>query len=240
MNSTSLIRRGAAVSAMAIPPGAVLLLDLAGISFAFTVGVSTFFSPCSYSLLPVYMLYYLGRSSSRQDAAQKGLVSAFGILSVFVILGLIAAYLGLLFNSINLAQYSGLMLVAMGLITLSDLHLPVHFLNLSPPRRTDLLGLYLFGAAYGLASVGCSLAMFLSVMAYALTIESFPGGFLLILSYSLGIAIPMVLMSLVGANISRFTSRWNKSAALKPWLHRLGGLALLAIGAYLVFISYLS
>lgn len=224
---------------MVIPPGAVLLLDLAGISFAFTVGISTFFSPCSYSLLPVYMLYYLGRSSSRHDAAQKGLVSAFGILSVFVILGLIAAYLGLLFSSIKLAQYSGLLLVSMGLITLSGIHLPMHFLTISPPRRTDLLGLYLFGAAYGLASVGCSLAMFLSVMAYALTIGSFPSGFMLILSYSLGIAIPMVLMSLLGSNISRFTARWNKSTTFKPWLHRLGGLALLAIGAYLIFVSYL-
>jgi len=224
---------------MAISASVVLLLDPASISFAFTVGVSTFFSPCSYSLLPVYMLYYMGRDSSKCDAAQRGLMSAFGILSVFIIIGLITAYLGLLFSNVKLAQFSGVIFVAMGLVTLLDLHLPVPFFSISPPRRTDLLGLYLFGAAYGLASMGCSLAMFLSVVAYALTIESFPGGFLLIIFYSLGIAVPMIFMSLLGANISKFASRRaSKFTGLKSWLHRLGGFALLAIGVYLAFVSY--
>jgi len=168
--------------------------------------------------------------------ALKGLVSAFGILSVFIILGLFSAHLGFLLSNISCAQVSGLIFAAMGIVTLLDLRLPVRILHVTPPKRTDLLGLYLFGIAYGMASVGCSLAMFLSVVAYALSIESFLNGFLSIISYSLGIAIPLLLMALLGADITSFASK--RIAPIRPWLHWFGGLALLIMGTYLIFRSF--
>jgi len=216
--------------------GATMLFDPASLSFAFTAGVFTFFSPCSFSLLPAYILYYLGRDASRHDTARKGLVCAFGILSVFIILGLISAHLGLLLSNVSFSQVSGLIFMAMGVVTLLDLRLPVRTLRVTPPKRTDLLGLYLFGIAYGMASVGCSLAMFLSVVAYALSMEGFLNGFLAIISYSLGIAIPLLLMAFLGADISAFASK--RSAPIRPWLHKFGGLALLVMGTYLIFRSF--
>ena len=222
---------------VAMNAGASLPFDPASLSFAFTAGVFTFLSPCSFSLLPAYILYYLGRDSSRHDTAWKGLVSAIGILSVFAVLGLISAHLGILLSSVSFSQVSGLIFIAMGIVTLLDLRLPVLTPHVAPPRRADLLGLYLFGIAYGMASIGCSLAMFLSVVAYALSTESFLNGFLSMISYSLGIAIPLLLMAFLGADISAFVSK--RSAPLRPWLHRIGGLALMAMGAYLILRSYI-
>jgi len=216
--------------------GASLQFDPASLSFAFTAGVFTFLSPCSFSLLPAYILYYLGRDSSWHDTAWKGFVSTLGILSVFIVLGLISAHLGILLSSVSFTQVSGLIFMAMGIVTLLDLRLPIRALRVTPPKRTDLLGLYLFGIAYGMASTGCSLAMFLSVVAYALSTESFLNGFLSIISYSLGIAIPLLLMAFLGADISAFASK--RSAPIRPWLHRIGGLALMVIGTYLILRSF--
>jgi len=216
--------------------GASMLFDPASLSFAFMAGVFTFASPCSFSLLPAYILYYLGRDASRHDTALKGLVSAFGILSVFIVLGLISAHLGNLFSNVSFSQISGLIFMAMGIVTLLDLRLPIRAIRVTPPERTDLMGLYLFGIAYGMASIGCSLAMFLSVIAYAISMEDFLNGFLSIISYSLGIAIPLLLMAFLGADISAYASK--RSAPIRPWLHKFGGLTLLIIGTYLIIRSF--
>ncbi|MGQ9513776.1 MAG: cytochrome c biogenesis CcdA family protein [Thermoproteota archaeon] len=192
-------------------------------------GAFTFFSPCSYPLLPAYMLYYLGGKISRRDAVQKGLIGVFGIISVFFSFGLITAYLGLLVSHIILIkEISGSIMIFLGFMMLLDAHLPTLNIPIVAPRRKDLIGLFLFGAAYGFASVSCSLAIFISIVSYGISRQGFLNGLLLIVFYSLGIGVPMILFAIISTNLKEFIS--NRYASATRWIHRVAGFTLLSVG----------
>jgi cytochrome c biogenesis protein CcdA len=175
------------------------------------------------------VLYYLGGKAARRDAVKMGLVGALGIISIFFVFGFVIACLGLFLSHISLiTKASGLILIAMGLVTLLDAHLPTPNLPIVFSRRKGPIGMFLFGAAYGLASMGCSLAIFLSVVAYAISTQGFLSGFLSIIFYSLGIGIPMVLVSVMSSSIKELVSRRCAKAA--RWIRKLSGLALLIVG----------
>lgn len=70
------------------------MVDTVLMQLAFSAGVVTFFSPCSYALLPAYISYYLGRVSGEERnisslrGALKGVgvgtAATLGFLSVFI------------------------------------------------------------------------------------------------------------------------------------------------------------
>ena len=212
-------------------------LDTAGIAFAFTAGLLSIFSPCGYALLPGYISYYLGSDFSVVRAVTGGLVCTLGLMTLYSVIGVLASGLGVVLSSVipTVSLVVGLLMIAMGAATLLHVNLPFIQVGASPSRRQGLVGLYLFGLVYGVAGVGCSAPVFISVFFYALS-GGVLNGVLTFLVYGLGMGIPLIVTSVLVARakdvmigrISRATER----------LQRLSGFILVAVGIYLIYYNF--
>ena len=213
-------------------------LDTAGIAFAFTAGLLSIFSPCGYALIPGYISYYLGSDFSVVRAVTGGLACTLGLMSLYSAMGVLASGLGVVLSGVipTLSLVAGLLMIVMGATTLLHVNLPFIQVGASPSRRQGLVGLYLFGLVYGVAGVGCSAPVFISVFFYALS-GGLINGVLTFLVYGLGMGVPLIVTSVLVARakevmigrISRATERFQS----------LSGVVLLAVGIYLIYYNYI-
>jgi cytochrome c-type biogenesis protein len=219
-----------------------LSIDLPGLALAFSAGVLTLFSPCSFPLLPGYVLYYLGSGTSPRRYLSAGFACTSGILAVFSAIGLAASALRLITfqHASFLGFVASLIVISMGIGMVAGLKLPPLFVLARAPKRRDLAGAFLYGVAYGLAASGCSAPIFLSMIIYATMTGGALGPFygaVVFLVYALGMALPMAAITAFVAKAKGFVL--SKLVKTTPWLQRASGLLLIAIGAY-ILCSYLS
>jgi len=215
------------------------VLDYAGLFFAFTAGVFTLFSPCSYAMLPGYISYYLGEDSSLSRAASGSLACTLGLMTVYLLFGGLSSLLGSVLVSFipTLNLLSGLFLILLGVATLRDLNIPYLQFNLQPSERRGLLGLYLFGLVYGIAGIGCSAAIFISVFVYSIGL-GWMNSLLTFIFYALGMGVPLLLTSVLVSQAKDLMV--NRIRSNTEWLHRISGTVLILAGLYMLYLYYIT
>jgi cytochrome c biogenesis protein CcdA len=212
-------------------------LDTAGIAFAFTAGLLSIFSPCGYALLPGYISYYLGSDFSVVRAVTGGLACTLGLMTLYSVIGVLASGLGVVLSSVipTVSLVAGLLMIAMGAATLLHVNLPFIQVGASPSRRQGLVGLYLFGLVYGVAGVGCSAPVFISVFFYALS-GGVLNGVVTFLVYGLGMGLPLIVTSVLVARAKEVMI--GRISMATERFQRLSGVVLVAVGIYLIYYNY--
>ena len=169
----------------------------------FLEGVITFVSPCLLPMLPVYLSYFMG--SGRPDArrALRGALGfVLGFTAVFVFMGALSGTLGRLLvahrTAVNLI--SGAVVILLGLHFLGVLR--IGLLNRSTRAGADIRGTGFFsalllGIVFSLGWTPCVGAFLGSALLMASQQGSVLQGVLLLISYSLGLAIPFLLSAIL-------------------------------------------
>jgi cytochrome c-type biogenesis protein len=120
-----------AMSGSAVPVPVGTTLGLAG--WAVVVGVGTFFSPCSFPLLPGYMSYYLGMKESRRmrRALYAGVAAAMGLVVLFIFVGIIIGISGYAITPFVpiLEPIVGFVIVILGVVLLTNWVLPTYYIT---------------------------------------------------------------------------------------------------------------
>jgi cytochrome c-type biogenesis protein len=216
-----------------------MALQLSGLAFAFTAGVFSLFSPCSYALLPGYVSYYLGANFGVVKALTGGLACTLGLITVFAAIGALASSLGELVPQIIplLDIAAGIILIAMGLGNLLDLKMPFISLNIVPSKKQGFLGLYTYGIVYGLAGVGCSAPIFISVLFYSMS-KGLAQGVLSFVAYALGMGAPLIVTTVLLSQAKDYMIQKINMATEK--LRRVSGAILVAVGLYLIYYYYIT
>jgi cytochrome c-type biogenesis protein len=160
-----------------------------------------------------------------------GLV-ALGFLGLFAIVGLPLSYgVGTIADAVPwVGLVTGAVLAVTGLFAVIGLHVRLG-LRLQPRVRADrrIATMVLFGVGYGLASLGCTLPIFLTLVGASL------GGDKLRVFAAYGVGMVLVLMAL---SVAVACTRVGISQFLRPLLRyvgRIAGLLLFAAGGYLVY-----
>ena len=186
----------------------------AQVALAFAAGLLSFATPCVLPLVPGYLSAVSGTapgaSGRRVVAASLPFVAGFTL--VFVALGTAAAGAGELFdeNRRLLLQVAGLLVVVLGFAFMGLLPFP--FLErLAAPelvagaeRRGSSA---LLGAAFAVCAAPCVGPVLATILALASDASTVGQGALLLLVYSLGLALPFVLVGIGFARTMR-TFRW--------------------------------
>lgn len=213
-------------------------MDLTGFAFAFISGVFSLLSPCGYALLPGYLAYFLGSRLDVRRAIFGGLVCTLGLISIFSLIGLSASSLGALLPQLIplLTLIAGIVMILMGVITLMNLgvlhiSLPLGFIG-----RGGLTGLYLFGLSYGLAAVGCSAPIFLSLLFYAMS-RGLINGVMMFLAYSVGVGLPLIVTGILMARVKELMI--EKIGYATPLIQRSSGIFLIIAGIYLLYFYHI-
>ena len=100
-------------------------------------------------------------------------------------------------------------------------------------ETVSVRGFFLFGLAIGLPSLSCTLPVFLVIMGSSLTAGSFAAGAGRFLSYGLGMASVLLVLTLAlaffkGGVISRLRS-------VTPYVQPISAALLVVAGAYIIF-----
>ncbi|MBI1881757.1 MAG: cytochrome c biogenesis protein CcdA [Chloroflexi bacterium] len=216
------------------------------LAFAFTAGVFATVNPCGWAMLPSFVSYYLG--SNEEGYEQKplagraaegvyiGLLVTIGFLAIFGTPGVaLSAGLRVVIKYMPfLALAVGLGLALLGLWLLAGKSLP---LALPVPqlafRARNPQSVFLFGVAYALASLGCTLPVFLAVIGASLTTTGLGTGAAMFGAYAAGMASVLMMVAVSMALLKGAIARWFRT--LLPYVHRLGAMLLILAGVYLIW-----
>ena len=216
-----------------------MVLQLSGLAFAFafSAGVFSLFSPCSYALLPGYVSYYLGAEFGVVKALTGGLACTFGLITVFAVVGGLASSLGELVPQIipQLDIVAGIIIIIMGLRNLLDLKMPFIYPDIMPSVKQGFLGLYIFGIVYGLVGVGCSAPIFVSVLFYSMSKGIFYG-VLSFITYALGMGVPLIVTTVLLSQARDYLIQRINMATER--IQRSSGAVLIIVGLYLIYFYY--
>ena len=211
---------------------------------AFGAGLISFLSPCVLPLIPGYISYISG--SSLNELIEKKNVNIFPIILfaigfsiVFISFGATASFLGslILNNSYYLRIVSGIIIIVFSLHILGIINL--NFLNyekrIYTEKKSGIFSSLLVGMAFGFGWTPCIGPILGSILALASTEQSLNRGILLLVFYSLGLAIPFILS---GYLIQKFLV-FSKNIKSKMNIILKSGGALLLITGILIITNQL-
>jgi len=217
------------------------------VGFAFSAGMMATVNPCGFALLPAYIGLYLGgdSSDSQKLATWNKLTKALTI-SAAVTLGFIVLFgtVGLMAGIgvrllVKVLPWAGLLIgaamVAIGLWILGGKNKLYVGWGARISSRINLQGnggvrsYFLFGIAYGIASLSCTLPMFLISIG-----SSIAGGMLVNgLVFALGMGVVLTVLTVGTALFKGIVAVYMSRAV--PYIERAGAAVIVLAGAFVIF-----
>lgn len=209
---------------------------------AFLAGLLSFLSPCVLPVVPSYLSYVTGISGvaemqrRRHLAVVHAALFVLGFTLIFVALGATATALGRLLNAYQhwLERVGGLLILVFGLYCVGALKIGF----LSREARFDLgdkplgyLGSVLAGMAFGAGWTPCIGPILGSILVYTSSRADFGQGLVLLLAYSLGLAVPFLVAAWALEWFLRWMQRFRRYIG---WVERIAGVLLIAFGLLLL------
>ena len=207
---------------------------------AFGAGLISCLSPCVLPLIPGYISYISGQSL--QNILNTKKINLFplvlfclGFSSVFIILGASASLIGKVFlqNSEILRIIAGIIIIIfsfqlIGLINIPYLNFEKRF---DAKESTNILFPYIIGLAFGFGWTPCIGPILGSILALASIEETLTRAILLLIFYSLGLAIPFVLSGYLIQRFLLFSKNFKRNINL---ISKSGGVILLVTGVLIL------
>lgn len=214
---------------------------------AVAAGLLSFLSPCVLPLLPSYLSFVAGISfeelqgtvanpRTRRALFVNSLLFVLGFSLVFIALGAGATLLGqaLFRYQVAIRRIGGALVVVLGLYVAGWLRVPF----LARAWRAELanrpagyLGAVLTGVTFAAGWTPCIGPILGSILTLASVSQTVGTGILMLAAYSLGLAIPFLLSSLM---IDRFLTFFDRFKYFFPIVTRASGIVLIAVGLLLL------
>jgi cytochrome c biogenesis protein CcdA len=215
-------------------------------ALALAAGTLAAVNPCGFALLPAYLSFLIvgddgpGRGTAvlRALAATAAMTAGFAV--VFGAFGLVlvpaagAVQRHLPWVTVGV----GALLVGLGAWLLAGRAVPGLSLSMSrgPAAGRSVPSMALFGAAYAVASLSCTIGPFLAIVVTSFRAGSVVNGVGLFLAYAAGMGLIVAVASLAVALARDGLLRRVRRAA--PLLSRLGGALLVVAGAYVAWYGW--
>ncbi len=217
----------------------------APLGLAFAAGLVATVNPCGFAMLPAYLSYFMGLEGADDDAADDvtlgralvvgGIVSA-GFLVVFGVTGLlINAGVRSIIDVIPwVALLVGLAMVGLGVAMLRGYELSIGFLKVQGGTGSrEKKSVFSFGVSYAVASLSCTLPVFLSVVVGSITSTNFVSGLLTYVAYGLGMSLVLMTLTIGLAFAKQGLVRRLRSAL--RYVHTVSAGFLIVAGAYITW-----
>ena len=222
-------------------------MNLVNLPIAMGAGVISISSPCCLPLLPGYLGYLTGMSSSelgerRWRPVLAAALFVAGFTAVFAALGATASALShaLLTHRRGLEEVAGAFILAIGLTLL--LSSRIGLLNRGGDwsqrwAHGQLWAAAPLGAAFAITWTPCIGPVLAGILTLAASTDEVGQGILLLVVYSLGLGLPFLALSLSVHRVRSWLSRARRAVAI---VHTGAGALLVAMGALLLTDRWLS
>lgn len=217
---------------------------------SFIAGILTFLAPCTLPLVPGYLSFISGTSledlkdpmksgSARRKIFFNGLFFIIGFSAVFIVMGTLVGFVGgalLASYRLWLSRIGGIFVILFGLFMLNVLKLP--FLNREFQIKAPALfgrgrasNSFILGSAFAFGWTPCVGPILGSILLLASTSTTALEGAVLLSVFSLGLAIPFLVIAATIGSASRYVnnlSRWLNAISI------IGGIFLIFLGILLL------
>jgi len=237
--------------------GSATVAQMSVFSLAILAAVGSFFSPCSFPLLPGYLAYYLGLDAgskekpSTRTAAGRGFLAALGMLLVYGIVAIIVFAIGFSAAAFvgSLGLYVGVILIFLGALTLTPLQyhkLVEPFRKLKqkifPTKEGKEVGIgtkmFAYGVGYGAAGFACVAPPFIAaILSASIYGNVLLGVFVLVIYAAIVIALMIAITVLLSEAGQAAVKKMNRYVNV---IKKISGIALIIAGIYLVWFWYIS
>ena len=202
------------------------------IGAVYVAGLLSFFSPCIFPLLPVYIGML---STSGKKSIIKTLVFVIGLSTSFVLLGFGAGSIGSFLISKTFRIISGIIVIIFGIIQMEIVKIPflerTKLVDIKGKENDSIWGAFLLGFTFSLGWTPCVGPILASI----LFISSGGGnpyyGTLMMFIYVLGLATPFVILSLSSKYVLTKVSAIKKHLGI---MKKIGGLLIIIMGILLL------
>ena len=204
---------------------------------AFSAGFISFLSPCVLPLIPGYISYISGQAldeiiKDNKSVLLKTIFFSIGFSIVFISFGITASFIGKLLISYSnqLRIIAGIIIILfslqfIGLINLKILNSETRFFTKN--YNDNLIFPIIVGAAFGFGWTPCIGPVLGSILALAAIEENINKSILLLLFYSLGLAIPFIISGVLIDKFLFFSKSFRKYIST---ITKVGGAILLLTG----------
>lgn len=210
---------------------------------AFVAGFVSFISPCVLPLIPVYLSFVSGVSMKELQEGQtdswkrvvgSSVLFVLGFSIIFVGLGASASQLGHYLGDYRpvLLRVGGALVMVMGLVFVGAAKIPFlqqerkfHVAN----KPAGFLGPIVVGMAFGFGWTPCVGPFLGTILSYAADSTTVTRGMGLLLTYSLGLGLPLLLTALA----------FSRALVAFQWIKRHYGIVNVASGSMLILMGAL-
>ncbi len=214
---------------------------------AFIAGLVSFLSPCVLPLIPGFLSYLSGVSTSEVGIAKNKVIIFLN--TVFFVLGftIVFSILGVLINGVfaDIAydvrtwtgRIGGIIIILFGLVLMKILKLPFlereHKFKVKKSKITYVTS-FMFGLAFAAGWTPCVGVVLASILTLAAI--SAKNAFYLLVSYSIGLTLPFLITGLFVSRMQKFISKYEKTLS---YINVVFGILLVILGI-MVFTNTLS
>lgn len=226
---------------------------------SFIAGVLTFLAPCTFPLVPGYLSFIGGASATKSKIFRTGLLYVIGFSTVFIFLGSLFGLVGAVFSYYRplVTRIGGLFVILFGMFLLApaissltrnnvDLFKIPPFSIFSGEYQLPFakkltpgnpFSAFLFGATFAFGWTPCVGPILGTVLTLAASSATVGQGAFLLLVFSLGLAVPFLL---IAAAFDWSFKALPRIRTHLPWFSFLGGVFLVLFGFLMVTDNFLA
>ena len=217
----------------------------APLGLAFAAGLVATVNPCGFAMLPAYLSYFMGLDGGDEDsrsgrsiaqALKVGGIVSLGFLTVFGVAGLlINAGLRSVIDWIPyLALGIGVVMIVLGIAMFRGYELSIGLLKVEGGTGSrEKKSVFTFGVSYAIASLSCTLPVFLSVVVGSIASASFISGFATYIAYGLGMSTLLIALTLAVALAKQGVVR--RLRGMLQHVQRISAVFLVVAGVYITW-----
>lgn len=223
------------------------MTDIFLIIFVFSAGILTFLNPCSYAILPIYFSKYIKKNNAQNslfiftNSLKLTLFLSVGYISVFLIISIIILTVGMKILSYFpwLGSILGIFLIIFGLSIISNKFTIFNKLGSTfYDQKSSSKQHFVFGIFYSLASLSCSIPLFISIIFQALISSTEVLSIITIFTFYLfGILLMIILLILLVNTLGHIL--YEYLTKLTPYYNKISGILILITGLYITYSQFL-
>lgn len=226
----------------------ILFLNNISILLAFSAGLLSFLSPCVLPLIPAYVSYLTGSSIENLNDSKAKLITLYkslgfvlGFSIIFILMGASITSIGklLITHQMLFRKIGGVLIVIFGLHTTGIFKVKLFYREKRFRSFYEVHGKFssvIMGMAFAAGWTPCIGPILSSILIYATSMDTVNKGILLLVMYSLGLAVPFTLTALA---IGSFTKQFKKFSKYLPIISTISGILIIIMGI-MVFINKMS
>ena len=201
-------------------------------STAYIAGLLSFFSPCIFPIIPVYISIL---SNGEKKSVSKTLAFVFGLSITYIVLGFGADYVRDVFFNDKVRIIGGILVIILGLFQMDILKLK--FLEKTKVMNYEgqdqsIISTFILGVTFSFGWTPCVGPILASILVLASSSGDTVNSVGVMFSYLLGMATPFVIFSLASKTLFKKMSFIKKYL---PVIKKVGGFLIIIMGLLLIF-----